>query len=227
MDTESKGAAKAGLPGEDSRNLTNQIYCDIKREILLGRLPVREKLNVVHLAERYNVSRTPVTQALELLKQDNLVEQLPGRRAVVREPSPQEISTVYLLRRQLEPAVARISLAAIPSGEPELLEERILHLQQHPEMRAESVHLDARLHAMLWRYMNDPLITSVFRTISEYSVRLQSFTTYSIEEVSTNCQEHLAIVRAVLEKDGEKTARALEQHLDSSCRRLLAFCREK
>ena len=57
----------------DSSDLTHQVYYALKREILVGKLPAMEKLNVVQLAKQYNVSRTPVTQALELLKQDDLI----------------------------------------------------------------------------------------------------------------------------------------------------------
>lgn len=225
MDTRS--AAKISAHDDyDSSNLTHQIYYAIKREILLGKIPAGEKLNVVRLAEQHNVSRTPVTQALELLKQDDLVEQLPGKRAIVKSLSTREISTIYLFRKQMEPMVARMSMPIVPDSELLTLKKLILHLQSHPEMHDESIRLDERLHSMLWRYLNDPMINSVFRTINEYSVRLQSFTTYSIEGESSNCQEHLDIVQAILERDMEKTVFAVETHLDRSSQRLLSFCGE-
>ena len=107
MSIESKPAA--ARQEYDSNDLTHQVYYALKREILVGKLPAMEKLNVVRLAKQYNVSRTPVTQALELLKQDDLIEQLPGKRATVKTLSPQEISTIYLFRKQLEPVVAKLS----------------------------------------------------------------------------------------------------------------------
>jgi len=217
--------ASAPLSESGGGDLTHQIYESLKKEILVGRLPAKEKLNAVHLAQRYNVSRTPVTQALALLKQDGLVEQLPGQRAIVKPLSPQEISTVYLFRRQLEPLVARMSVDIIPKSEPMALRERVEDLRQHPELRDESIRLDERIHSMLWRYLRRPLIDSIFTTINEYSVRLQSFTTYSIEGASSNCQEHLDILSAVLNRDPEGIARAVDVHLERSCRRLLSFCR--
>lgn len=223
MDTRSEEKISAHYD-YDGGDLTHQIYYAIKREILLGKIPAREKLNVVRLAEQYNVSRTPVTQALELLKQDDLIEQLPGKRATVKTLSTQEISTIYLFRRQMEPMVARLSLQIIPDSELLTLKKLIRHLQAHPEMHDESIRLDERLHSMLWRYLNDPMINSVFRTINEYSVRLQSFTTYSIEGESSNCQEHLDIVDAILARDLEETVLAVETHLNRSSQRLLSFC---
>ena len=223
MDTvEIKHAAERGREGSD---LTHQIYFSIKKEILVGKLPVGTKLNAVHLAEQYNVSRTPVMQALELLKKDNLVEQLPGKRATVKPISAEEISAIYLFRRQLEPTVAVLSLGKVPAAELAALKQSIAEQQAHPEQRDESIRLDGRIHSMLWRYLDDPMVNSLFRTISEYSVRLQAYTTYSIEEASGNCQEHLEIVEAVASGDPERTARAVEEHLARSCERLLAFCR--
>lgn len=227
MNRETKSALSLSHMEYAESDLTHQIYYSIKQEILRGKLSVGEKLNAVRLAERYNVSRTPVTQALELLKRDNLVEQLPGRRATVKPLSAQEISDIYLFRKQLEPTVARLSVNVIPESELLLLKKHIAERQEHPEQRDESIQLDERIHSMLWRYLNDPMIHSIFRTINEYSVRLQAYTTYSIEGASSNCEEHLAIVDAVLARDGEAVAEAVMVHLDRSCRRLLSFCGEK
>lgn len=227
MRTEPVPAVSAARPEYDSIDLTHQVYYAIKQDILVGKLPVGEKLNVVHLAEQYNVSRTPVTHALELLKQDSLVEQRPGKRAIVKPLSPQEISTIYLFRRQLEPTVARLSLRVIPKSELLALKGRITELWDQPEKREESIQLDERLHSTLWRYLEHPLIDSIFRTINDYSVRLQSFTTYFVEKSSTNNEEHMAIVDALLARNAEETAQAVELHLSRSCQRLLSFCREQ
>lgn len=223
---ESKSSIPAFRPDCGS-DLTHQIYYSIKKEILVGKLPVGAKLNAVRLAEQYNVSRTPVTQALELLKQDNLVEQLPGKRATVKPLSPQEISAIYLFRKQLEPAMVQLSLHSIPESEALTLRRLVIDLMEHPEKRDESIQVDERIHSMLWRHLNSPLVNSIFRSINEYSVRLQSFTTYSIEESSSNCQEHLDIIGAVLARDAEAAVKAIEVHLDRSCQRLLSFCRER
>jgi len=227
MNKVSKSAVSETFMDYTGSDLTHQIYYSIKQEILRGKLPVGEKLNAVHLAERYNVSRTPVTQALELLKRDNLVEQLPGRRATVKPLSAQEISDIYLFRKQLEPTVARLSIHVIPESELLMLKKHIAERQKHPEQRDESIQLDERIHSMLWRYLTDPMIHSIFRTINEYSVRLQAYTTYSIEGASSNCEEHMAIVDAVLSRDANIAAEAVMVHLERSCQRLLDLCEEK
>ena len=223
MSIESKLAA--ARQEYDSNDLTHQVYYALKREILVGKLPAMEKLNVVRLAKQYNVSRTPVTQALELLKQDDLIEQLPGKRATVKTLSPQEISTIYLFRKQLEPVVAKLSLHVIPESEPLALKKLVENLMEHPELLDKSIQLDERLHSMLWRHLRSPLVDSLFSTINEYSVRLQSYTTYAIEQISSNCEEHLNIINAVLTRDPEGIVQAVELHLDRSCQRLLSFCR--
>jgi len=227
MDKELRSAISMSGMDYAGSDLTHQIYYSIKQEILRGKLPVGEKLNAVHLAERYNVSRTPVTQALELLKKDNLVEQLPGRRATVKPLSAQEISNIYLFRKQLEPTVARLSVHVIPESELLLLKKHITERQEHPEQRDESIRLDERIHSMLWRYLNDPMIHSIFRTINEHSVRLQAYTTYSIEGASSNCEEHMDIVDAVLARSPDRVEEAVKVHLERSCQRLLSFCAER
>lgn len=212
------------LRDQEGNSLTHQIYHAVKQDILFGRLEIGEKLNIVRLAQQYNVSRTPVKQALEMLKRDHLIEAAPGKQAVVKPPSVQEIASIYLLRAQLEPLVAKASLKYIPKSELLALKARLKELEANPEMHIDHIEFDKRLHSTLWRYLNSPMINSLFQVINDYSVRVQSFTIYSVSKPSTNNDEHMSIIDAALARDEEGVRKAVQVHLSRSYRRLLEFC---
>ncbi|OQA13219.1 MAG: putative HTH-type transcriptional regulator YdfH [Firmicutes bacterium ADurb.Bin356] len=213
----------SGISDQDANSLTLQIYNAIKLDILFGRLEAGFKLNSVHLAKQFNVSRTPVKQALELLKREYLIEAEPGKQAVVRPPSKQDITTIYFLRKQLEPHVAKASVNRIPKNELLKMKTRLKELEANPLMHADHIEFDNRLHSMLWKYLKSPVIDSLFQVINDYSVRMQSFITYSLSLPSTNNSEHMAIIEAALARDGESIFKSVEAHLAKACRRLIDY----
>lgn len=95
------------LPTPPSR--TEQVYDAIVEDICTGRLtpgtPLRQEL----LAERFNVSRQPVQQALLLLRNQGLVREI-GRRGVEVAPLDREfVGHLYDLRALLDGHAARLA----------------------------------------------------------------------------------------------------------------------
>jgi len=82
------------------------VYHQLREAIVDGTLPASAPLTELALAAQYNVSRTPVREALRRLEQDGLVER--GARGMqVRGRSPEEILEIYEVRITLEAAAAR------------------------------------------------------------------------------------------------------------------------
>ena len=55
-------------------SIKNQIYDLIRDKILKQELAFGEKINIVSLTREFNVSNTPVREALSMLEQDGLIE---------------------------------------------------------------------------------------------------------------------------------------------------------
>ena len=62
----------------------DEVYKSLLDAISAGVLAPGERITQEDLAEKLNVSRSPVLQALRLLKKDGLLEEAPGRGLVVR-----------------------------------------------------------------------------------------------------------------------------------------------
>jgi DNA-binding GntR family transcriptional regulator len=82
----------------------------LRAAILDGQLEPGERLRADQLAQRWDVSATPLREAFQRLASDGLVEIPPQRGARVAEMSVQDAAEIYELRLLLEPLCLRRSL---------------------------------------------------------------------------------------------------------------------
>ena len=87
---------------------------DALRELIIARtLPPGEHLVESALADRLDVSRGPVREALQALHSQGWVELRPSRGAFVHQPSAQEVDEVFAVRTALESEAAGLAAERI------------------------------------------------------------------------------------------------------------------
>ena len=84
----------------------DQVYRTLLDAISDGTLAPGTRVTQENLAERLNVSRSPVLQALRMLKKDALLEDAPGRGLLVTRLEPQRIAQLYCVRGALDALAA-------------------------------------------------------------------------------------------------------------------------
>ncbi len=87
----------------------DEVYKTLLDAISAGKLAPGERITQEDLAERLNVSRSPVLRALRLLKKDGLLEEAPGRGLVVAQLNPVQIGHLYQVRGALDGLAARLA----------------------------------------------------------------------------------------------------------------------
>jgi DNA-binding GntR family transcriptional regulator len=92
-----------------ARPLAARIYDELKRDILTCSLRPSQVVYEGELAERYGVSKTPIREALNTLRQEGYVEVVPRRGYIVAPVSIQDVQHILSLRLMLEPAAAELA----------------------------------------------------------------------------------------------------------------------
>ena len=87
----------------------DEVYKTLLDAISAGKLSPGERVTQEYLADQLNVSRSPVLQALRLLKKDGLLEEAPGRGLVVACLDPIRIGHLYQVRGALDGLAARLA----------------------------------------------------------------------------------------------------------------------
>ena len=84
-------------------SIADEVWDFLRKQLLLGReYPPGSFIREVELAEKLNISRSPVREAIKELEAHGLVKAIPRKGAVVLGYSDQDVAEIYDVRLSLE-----------------------------------------------------------------------------------------------------------------------------
>jgi DNA-binding GntR family transcriptional regulator len=209
-----------------SLNRAAEVYEEIRRAIVEGKIRPNERLIEADLAERLDVSRTPVRESMQRLAADGLV--VSRRRGwAVREHSPQEIQEIYEVRAALEGYAAR--LAAERATDAMIAEIVNIHTSYVAELESTSrdrllKHNDAFHNAVVAAAGNVRLAEQIERNTAFYFIhRIAGF--LSDDEVRVSIAGHQELVDALVARDPELAESAAQRGVLAGLSKTLARVR--
>jgi len=201
------------------KNLSEQVYDSLRRDILEVRILPGEKLSEMQLAARFRVSRAPVRDAITRLQKDHLVQVRPQIGTIVSPISQQNILNVLEIRMLLEPHAAKRAASNFTDQDRELLAYNfhlLSKLEPESEARKRKLHeTDALLHQLIWERCGNPEIMLI---LDRYRGEIQRIRLSNAElgnRLNPSEQEIRAIFDALVHGDGPQAARALRVHLEN------------
>jgi DNA-binding GntR family transcriptional regulator len=204
--------------------LRQKIVEQLLAEVFRGRLTAGRHLVTQELAERFEVSHTPIREALIALAGIGIIDLVPNCGAVVRRVTSREVIEVMQVRRALECEAVRLACGRIDLGELHRLAADLTKLaeakQPYPARLIEqSRNIDSRLHDLVAnscgnRFLANELnrLKILFRAFRDVSYT-QDKARNDLRRLGVEAREHLAIVEALRAGDRKGAWRAMLQHL--------------
>lgn len=186
----------------------------ISEQIISGKFKPGTRLDERMLAEQFNVSRTPVREALRQLAARGLAEILPMRGVVVMEISVKELAEILHADCELEALCARLAAESMTTMEK--TELQYIHERSNEFVASGDLdkYLDANreLHRLILEGAHNSVITKL---VGEIRDRLSPYRQYHPAETDrlvTSHDAHKDIVSAIVEGNGEKAYLAMRAH---------------
>ena len=207
-----------------SESLSRLVEREVERMILAGELSPGQRLNEGSLAQRLQVSRGPVREALRGLERSGLVTSVVNRGVFVREVSLAEALEAYEVRAAL---LGMVGHKLARSADPDLI-DRLEMLWREMAQAVEADDLDAyypvnvAFHRCLMEGARNRRMLEIYESLVN---ELHLFRRRSLVEggrMAESNEEHRAIIDAIRASDGEGAAALLEQHVSHGRDRLLA-----
>ncbi|MBE0546278.1 MAG: GntR family transcriptional regulator [Rubrivivax sp.] len=174
------------------------------------------KLNERELAERLQVSRTPLREAIKTLAAEGLVELLPNRGAVAAQLSAQDVADTFEVIAGLEGQSGE--LAAQRITDPELAEIRALHYEMLAAYTRRDLstyyRLNARIHECINVAARNPVLTRTYRNVNARLQALRFRSNFDERKWQHAVKEHEAMVQLLATRDAAGLRALLVRHLE-------------
>jgi DNA-binding GntR family transcriptional regulator len=216
-------AAETRLP---ARALQGQsAYDRLFEEIRSGALKPGARLTETELAERLEVSRTPVREAIRRLESEGLVDHQPRTGAVVRTLDYPEIMELYEMRTVLEGTAARLAARAASAVELEELQSINDEMAETTGDTAALVRLNRQFHARLMDAARNRFLLRSMASVENTLLILGPSSMESSERAREAVGEHQHVVDALTNRDGERAEQAMRRHMERAQLRRLRILR--
>jgi DNA-binding GntR family transcriptional regulator len=194
--------------------LADQVYDQIMQAIRNGSISADDRIVQEKLAEEFEISRTPIREALFRMEQEGILEVSSKGSFKIRKFDKMEISEIYDVRASIESFAARMLAESNDAG-------TIRHLREVVE-RAENLTEDTvqayfkanlGIHRAFVEATGNTMLLDLFDNIWNRGSSFTLFSTIQNVDLSKSLGNHLALVDAIETGDGSKAAEKMIAHI--------------
>lgn len=207
--------------------LSEQIYQILRSDILHQRIPLGEKLTLKNLQEQFEVSSTPIREALTRLTEDGLVRYYSNIGVNVIELSRQDLKELYQFMGDLDRLA--ILYSASSSRQKELckiLEDNITHTLALEEKARQTslskeeteqwISYSDHFHLVFYDYCENSRLTLAAEKLrSQLTIFSNLYETQSDPQHNIS-QMHKQIFEAYKNEEIARAGDLMKQHLEDS-----------
>ncbi len=208
----SAAAALLGKPARP-RTATDYVSDSLRRAILNGDLVGGTRLSLAEVASTFEVSTTPVREALRELSFEGLVKIDNYRGGVVTEVSRKDVEEIVMIRQLLEPTAAREAVAGMT---PLIMAqaEAILDDMAASDSWDVWVQGNRAFHQKIYEAASSQRLVSVITGLQSTQVVFVSATLRKSPDLKeTATADHLAMLQAIRDGDAEELVDLTLKHL--------------
>lgn len=200
--------------------LMDQIYNILRQRIINLQLKPGAKIDIGKIATEFDISETPIRDALKKLSKDGLVKIESRRGYYVVKLSKRDIEEIYDLRKLLESYAFSSSINNIKSSELDELRDMWINMKNKGKHRIDPQEFyltDQEFHLKIVKRCENHWLQNIFFQIYD----LVRICQHMYMDIKSALDEHIAIVDAIKEKDIDKAKKLLEIHIDRAKKRIL------
>lgn len=206
--------------------MVSQLYEKIKSDIMSQQLKPGQRLPERALAEKYEVSRTPIRQALQQLASLGLVEFIPYKGAFVKNITLEEYRDIFQVRMILEGFATELCCRS------EARDDILLKLEKIMVQANEAVSendfkvystLDEEFHQTIVNESNNQELIAISDDLNQkaFVARLRALALPG--QIEKSFQDHFEIMECMRSGEAKKARERAETHVYESINRYYEY----
>ena len=187
------------------------VYQELKKQIILLDFKPGAVIREREIMKAFDVSRTPVREALMRLEMDGLVRIIPNVGSFVEDVSFQQLKDVFEIRSYLVRLAGQLAAARISEEELAGIRERIDGIKATQDTKT-LIRLDGEIHQIINKSTKNEVLIKMLDRLHDQAIRIWAFAGAEGAYWNDLAKELEDITAALEQHDEELTARLLGNH---------------
>lgn len=201
-----------------NKPLNEIVFEGLRIAIIKGIIPVGERINESVYAEKMNISRTPVREALRRIQEEGLVEYVPHYGVVVKKITIEDAVEIYQIRKALDILATQNAMKIMTE---EQFDEMKALLEKTDEADArgdykEVIELSRQFNDMIYEFCRMPRLDVIVKRLRQYVMRFRDISLTENNRRRKALDEHWLLYQNMRKKNYEQVAIITSEHLDYS-----------
>ena len=205
-------------------SLTDQAAQEIRSRIVRGVFQLGEPLSEIALATELGVSKTPVREALMVLKRQGLIEVHPQRGSFVFDMDGTQVRKLSELREVLEIAALRMALDSHRKTLVKRWSDTVGKMRRALDADDTELYrtLDGGFHRTLFELADNPYLMEAFELIAFRVQALRNRLSLAPSLNATSFDEHVRLADLVADDEDAAAVELMGRHIEATREHYLA-----
>jgi DNA-binding GntR family transcriptional regulator len=186
------------------------------RELLLeGKIPPGARIPERDLCAKFQVSRTPLREALKVLAAEGLVVLLPNRGSRAAKLTAKDMQDLFEVCQGLEALAGELACERITDEQ--ISEIGRVHSEMTQHYRdgdlSQYYRCNRQIHEAIVEAARNPVLSALYESVTARIRRARYVTPMTPQRWAVAVQEHEAVLNALRRRDGVGLAHILRTHL--------------
>jgi len=208
------------LKNRRAETLSSLVAEELERMIIRGELQAGDRINESALAQVFSISRGPIREACRSLEKSNLVKVVTNRGVFVKEMSVAQAAEIYDVRAHLFGLAGRLAASRVTLRDVAELGGMVAEMGEAKDIDS-YYPLNVAFHARLVELSGNSRVAELYYALGKELHLFRRRGLVGGGAIVLSNQEHLRIVEALRDHNGDLTERTMTDHILAGKTRLL------
>jgi DNA-binding GntR family transcriptional regulator len=199
--------------------MRERVYEILKKMIIDGEISPEEKIVETEYAEKFQISRTPLREAIRMLELEGYVESHSKGGVIVKNCTKEDVEEIYKIRIALEGIILEEVIKKSSQSDIKKLENIIKETKKimvENKNNDDVFKLFSKFNNTLYSIANMTRVEDLIRNMNLYLKRFRKMAVEDFERKKQASDDHVELVNAIKEKNINKALEINKIHLERS-----------
>jgi len=214
---------------ERAKSMREQVYEKLKKMIITGEINPGERIKEIEYSQIFQISRTPIREAIRMLELEGLVESNQTGGVVVRQIPKSEFYEIYRIRMALETIVLEEVIENATKEDIKALEKILEDTKKEMDNKNEDevFKLFSKFNLELYRISRLKRVREMVQNMNLYLEKIRKMAIGEKNRKEEAFDDHNEMLALIKTKDLDNLLKKNKQHLMRSMDFVLNFFAEE